>query len=100
MHRIVIALVVMACISACQSGSPAYQADRAVADRDTYQGVDGLVQYQRDQEQLRQQEKEQACLQAKVALQQARSAQATQQQLETLTKQQSSACAGTRGQQP
>jgi hypothetical protein len=100
MKRLVLMLSVLSCVTACQSSAPAFQADRPVAERDTYQGVDGLVQYQRDQDQLRQQEKEQACMQAKVALQQARAAQTppTQQQLATLTQQQTSACAGTRGQ--
>lgn len=89
--------VVALLLTACQQSGPAYQADRDISDRDTYQGVDGLVQYQKDQDALRQREREAACLQSKIALQKASSEQHAEQ-IASLEAQVKSQCAGTRSQ--
>ena len=66
------AFVVLAAVislTGCNVTSPpAYQADRAPEDRDTYNGMEGMAQYQKDQSYLLNKELSDKCAEAKVDL--------------------------------
>lgn len=69
MKTILFTIATILLLSSCKATqAPAYQEDRAPEDRDSYNGLTGLAQYQKDQSYLLNKELEDKCSAAKVDL--------------------------------
>ncbi|MBO1255381.1 hypothetical protein J3L16_06750 [Alteromonas sp. 5E99-2] len=62
-------IILLLSLSACRATqAPPYQADREPENRDTYNGIKGLSQYQKDQVYLMEKELSEECEEAKIEL--------------------------------
>ena len=62
-------VALLLCLSACSATqAPSYQADREPENRDTYIGIEGMGQYQKDQAYLMEKELSEECQNAKIEL--------------------------------
>ncbi len=69
MHSKIIIIITVLLLAGCNTTPPpAYQADREPENRDTYNGVSGLVQKQKDQNYLQAKALSDKCYAAKVDL--------------------------------
>ncbi len=69
MLKLTTVMVAMLLLTACNmTQAPAYQKDREPEQRDTYSGLEGLAQYQKDQAYLMDKELTEKCENAKIDL--------------------------------